>query len=300
MAEANELFPRIGPVQDKKFVATYQRKIEVIADSASWSGRQAIAFANTQGAGIILFASHPEETAARLINFRAEQVSDDSLMWHITLDYSTAVEIGEDGQPQSQQHPLERKAKVSYRTRKYTESILNTITGHPIRNFALDPLQQDIERARTVIQISRNLPFGDAFGGQQPLEDLIIENYVGTTNATTFLGKNPREVLLDDFDTELEQESGVVFWATNATFAISRITTAGTGSNATTVGGWVSRKLNAGYRELINGKWVTIFDQYGQRPTRPQLLDGSGRKMEPGTPATPAIPIWLEDRKSVV
>lgn len=284
MPTVNELAARRGPQTDKSFTRIYHRSIEVIfSESEAFSG--ALACIAT---GVSLWQPHPEDLNALCINFDPKSEQGDPRYWVVDLQYSSAVEIAEDGQPVSQSNPMERKARVRKSGRRYTEAIIRDINGTLLRNFAHDPYDHSEDRVRAAYLIQRDLPYGQAFGGKPPFESIAIEDYMGAINSAPFLGCFPKEVLCDDLEAEMKNENGNRFWEVQAVFVINRIKIV----EGVESGGWVTRKLNAGLRELINGKHVEIRDQFGRVPSRPALLDGNGRKLDPGTPAAPATPIY--------
>lgn len=287
MPTASELMGRRGPVTDKDFNRDYTRVFEVIfADNEIPIG--AVACIAT---GVALFSPHPEDSQALCINFRPE-AKDEDRYWLVTLDYSTRIEVSREGQPQSQQPPLERKGKIRLSGRKYQEAMTHDKERVLIANAANDPLEHSEERVRLCIQIQRNMPFNTSFGSTV-FNPLSIEQYMGAINSAPFLGFGVREVLCDDLSADMDYQQGQPFWDVNALFVINRFKNIPGKGNT---GGWLTRKLNAGYRKLVVtagvGAWLPILEN-GQRPARPVLLDTTGNPLPPGTPAVPAVPNWL-------
>jgi hypothetical protein len=273
------------PTIGKDFHREYSPlRVEVITDDDNAGWPLVLTFI-----GINLFSTHPDDSAAYCVNIKPQRDMDNPRYWIVEYQYSTKIDITVDNntgqpQPQTQTNPLERKGRIRFSTRRYQEAIIKDITGNPLRNTALDPFDHVEDRALLTIQIQRNLPLASPFGNIPVFNALTIADYVGSINSVAFLGFSNREVLCDDLEAEPKQESGgPPYWDVNALFVIKPFK----GTGKALRGGWLTRKLNAGYRELVDGAWVAI-EENGQRPARPVLLDINGQQMDPGTPGAPA------------
>lgn len=292
IASIVQLEPLSVPTIGKDYHREYSPlRFEVITDSDITNWPEVLA-----AIPISIFTPHPDDSNARCINITPKRDENHPRYWIVEYDYSTKIELSQDGQPQTQQNPLERKGRIVFSGRRYQEAIIRDQLGRPICNRANDPYETMADKVLTAIQIQRNLPFGVPFGAIPAFNTVDIAEYMGAINNQPFLGFQASEVLCDDLVAEPKQEAhGPPFWEVNALFVIKPIRQIApmTGVNAGDEGGWFTRKLNAGYRELIEGEWVPIFEN-GQRPSRPVLLDMNGRKLAPGTPSQPAAPFFLK------
>lgn len=276
--------PDPGPNIQPDGNAEYNVTFEVITETSISGDAMAIS------SGLpLIYSTHPDNPFARCVSIQPTQV--DSLYWTVRYHYSTKLDqlaTADIGQPggggggggggdsgfgdPKNENPLLRTPTFRFTSRKFTEYITHDINGVPLKNSAQDDYDPEpVEKTHLVLTVNKNLSLG-------LFTPLFIEQFVGCTNVNDYLGFASGEVLLDDLQADLSVEQNVVFWSVTAVFVFWKIKTI----NGNNFGGWKSRKLDAGFNELISGVLTPILLPGAQRPAKPYLLNGAGRKLTPG------------------
>ena len=187
-----------------------------------------------------------------------------SNLWKVTGTYGpwNPAELGDPAQAGNPFSPPARY-RLEWQTRP--EPVWADINGKPIVNSAGDlfdpPIEIDrligiitVERAEN---ISLNIPGTLALSGK--------------VNASSWNGFEPKTVRVAPIglpSLEYSQESNQFYYPMTYVFEWNPNT-------------WTREPLDAGYRQRISGKSVTILDDSGQPLSSPGLLDGHGNYLKP-------------------
>jgi hypothetical protein len=283
--EVNELHDDdAGPAIQSDGNAVYHRSFEVITDVAMSGDAMAVYSGLPQ-----LYALHNVNPFARVRTIQPTRHADADTYWTVRFEYSTKLDqlggadIGQPSPPPPggadpyNPDPLQRTSTYRFSSRKFTEYIINDINGVPLNNSAGDPYDPEpIEKSLLVVTVKKNLSLGVFI-------PVYISQFVGATNSLPFLNYSPAEALCDDLTAELMREKNVTFWEVQAVFVFNPIVQL----SGNFFGGWKTRKIDAGWNELIGGVRTPITLPGNQKPAQPYFLDGAGRKNP-----TASSPVW--------
>jgi hypothetical protein len=283
--EVNELHDDdAGPAIQSDGNAVYHRSFEVITDVAMSGDAMAVYSGLPQ-----LYALHNVNPFARVRTIQPTRHADADTYWTVRYEYSTKLDqlggadIGQPSPPPPggadpyNPDPLQRTSTYRFSSRKYTEYVTRDKDGFHFKNSANDNYDPEpIEKPLLVVTVKKNLSLGAFIPA-------YISQFVGATNSVPFLNFAPAEVLCDDLSAELMREKNVTFWEVQAVFVFKPIITLA----GNLFGGWKTRKLDAGWNELIAGVLTPISLPGNQKPAQPYLLNGAGRKLTAG-----AAPFW--------
>ena len=193
-----------------------------------------------------------------------------STRFSVEISYGIADAV--DLRKQEEQgNPLDWAPKISYPTETTDEPYFKDTAGTLVLNSSKQPFDNSPSRRRTriVISVQMNVP-------DSTFNPLSLAAYANTTNAAaatvdgviypigTLLMTAPQASEKQKHQVSPEE---VIEYRT-ITFQLL-IDPDGT---------WLDELADTGYDELIDGKWVPICDEHGQKVTKAFPLDGAGRK----------------------
>lgn len=269
-----------GPEVDANGVYTYQITMEAFTNDAGDTGDSVLA---TQNLPIQYVTKHPSNPLARVMTARAKQDENDHTYWVLTYGYSTSIRVlaqssgapAGGGSPSSpgagnstpthSVNPLDRRPKISLKTKSYKKPIFKSLVGTPITNAAGELFEATtIEVQRLLIDVRRNiLDFTYEY----------LNLMTGSMNALTFLGFDPFRVKCEMLEATEHFENEQFYWEIHGQFIVG--TAADILDAAYPAAWWSEWKLNAGFHYL-NGGVLTPCLVNGQRPSRPLLLAADG------------------------
>jgi hypothetical protein len=206
-----------------------------------------------------------EDANARCVFVRVtNDDGDNPRNWTVVAEYR-----GEDD-------PLFAPAEVKWGTVPYQAAKLKDTAGAIYRNSAGDVFEGGrlVDADRFVLTIVRNVPAAS----WNPID---MEPYQNSLNSDPFLAvRHPPGLAFRTC--KLKMTADLVwydgsktefYWRRTATIEYRKDT-------------WVGKVRDAGYREIITGKFANkpqpIILENGARPTSPQLLDGAGSRLAVG------------------
>lgn len=236
---------------------TVRRTYLVKADSSLEA--QVNALAKAAPAGLTALTANTRYTDAKVSSTR------------FNVEISYGVASATDLRKQEEQgNPLDWEPKISYPNEESEEPYFKDTEDTPAVNSAAQPFENPPTRRRTrmVIQVEVNVPEGT-------FDPLVLAAYADTRNGNV--------VTID----------GVTYPTSTLLMSAPQASAKQKWTDATTVieyrtitfrllidpdNNWSDMVADTGCDELIDGKWVPIVDEYGQKVTAPVPLDGNGRK----------------------
>lgn len=306
MIEVNELAHESpGPIVTEDGNREWNRRFEVITNSVM-SGIEVLAYSGLPR----LYFPHSVDISAFCVKIDPKKSTDSEYYWVCEYKYSTKTpqtvnpDVGQNPDEQagdpSNANPLLRTPTYRFSSRKMSEFITQDLKDNVMTNSAneaYDPIERP--RSLLVLNFSRNIH-------PSRFQARWISEFVYATNLTDFLGWAPHEVLIDEINGEPKKEFGIPFWELNVVFVFNPFITKTLGNDANPYyppgvdppangnllyrwGGWVTRRVDAGYMMLdANDNQVPIIIK-GQVPNKPQLLNNSGGLLTSG-----GIPYYRE------
>lgn len=265
---------------------TYRDTFEVIVNS---TGDDEQVVANAIGIPR-LGGSHHRDILAIVVDVAPEQSEETPYIWHVHVTYDSQPDfpnaVGPDGElapGEIPSNPLLMPATWRFTFTKTTEPatkwyaidkdgvLSNKLTA--ILNSSGLPFDPplNIEKARPVIRVTKNVPFVTADMLMQ-FEDAINDRQWG--RVPKWCAK------IDGVESGNKRENGVAFVELTLDIALKRDT-------------WMPKILDAGFYEKTQRtedgtppkqviKHTKIRDPFGHEATEPQPLDGNGKKLKFG------------------
>lgn len=216
---------------------------------------------------------HPSSPILLCRTLEPVQTAESPLKWIITADYSSEPLTIQQQQAQFTP-PLQRPAKISWRTNKYQQAIDKDVNGKAVINSAGDPFDptMEVKRSKWLCTIIKNV------AGVPPQ----IISFADGVNSAAFMVQGlsipPLAARLDEINiSELQEEVDGTgehwqYFVFSWSFELELIKD------------WRLRPLDCGFRANIPGdgtKRQMILDdnQPPQPVSSPALLDGNGYKL---------------------
>jgi len=192
-------------------------------------------------------------------------------VFKFTAKYSDENADIENQDPGTNENPLNDRPIIKPTAGMVTRSIHRDRDGHGILNAAKDPILQNMEDNTVGLRISANVAY-------LPLWVLSMRN---TTNANAFgvAGltipvNGARFILPSDFLSERKVRNDVPFYVFTYELRLDERDY------------HHGRPLDAGFREIKDGKQVSIKMDDGSEPSQPVPLNADGSRMSEPTPET--------------
>lgn len=248
---------------------------------------------------------HPDNVFATCRRLRITQKVG-SIWWTAQAEYSTKP-LTEDEKEREEPNPLDRRAKISWSTRSYTEPIDKDIDGNPVMNSAGDSFDPPVEREASywVATVEKNM---------LAVPTWIIE-YENAINESSYnidgLDVDPECSRLTGLSiSERLEENNVTYRRVGFQIEFrappngENYQDGGETNDPITPKGWTKCVLDEGLRHVPyrdeNGdtipidqlKKVNITDEQGELITSPALLDGLGMAIPQPTAADAKYLCW--------
>jgi hypothetical protein len=204
-------------------------------------------------------SEHPNDTEVLLKEFNiTEQQDTDTQCWIIEGRYSTNT-----ADPSLQNiDPINEPAVINFDTERVAQAWTTDLDDKAFVNSTGDPYDppEMVEDGILVAQYQDNIALG--VGSQ-------INDYLYSANETTFMGQNPKTVLISRFTLRRLFRNNILYYQRNVEFKVDPATD------------WTIRELvDQGYRVVSNNVPIGAGTG-GSMPSKPVLLNGHGGKLSP-------------------
>lgn len=219
------------------------------------------------------FDPHPTLLLATARRIRIKQLTESPFFWRVTITYSSEPINKEDKDTEENEDPLDRPPRISIDREQFEIPVFEDREGEAILNSAgdpyIDPIVWPASRKRyNVVYNAAAIPtWHDDLEGKTNDGNVTI-----TKGATAKTYDEDQLLYMPGPISDLKEENGVAYMEIGFSLLVKRET-------------WTVRMLDNGYQYLDSGtKKVIVIE--GDRPTDPQLLDGSGGLLASPSPST--------------
>lgn len=251
--------------RDHHYKRTYSRQLIVHTDSKFDGPAIILACQWVPQPGDVYATGYDRDNGARVKNVSCRIVDNDNTTWLVTVEYSSEVE-------ESPENPLLREPEVSWEFQQFQKPAERDVNGNTITNSAGDPFDPapEVDDSRPVLVVVKN---------EATFNEARAIQYQDAVNTDQFRGFEPNQAKIQSITGRKMEENNVEFWQVTYTVHFRRE-------------GWNLEILDRGYNEAGG---TPIFDEKGQKPSQPPLLNGSGQKLESsGTPQYRTYQVYKE------
>lgn len=246
---------------DDKYVREYSVPYRVRTSTPTDS---AVVVITALQAVVPIYTPHTEDGYALLKNWSVQE-TDLQTCWEATAEYSTSTADPTQQAP----NPLDEPADITWGSERVEIALQEDLDGESISNSAGDPFDPPlaVETGRQIVTVVKNQAFYTrTFAGL----------YLYHFNADSIWGLDAGQILMVQFDGKRAIKNGIVYypWTMQFKFCDYSMTT---WENATI--------LDAGFRYLSGGVYVSINDKNGQPVSKPAPMDGGGLPLVAGADA---------------
>jgi hypothetical protein len=217
-----------------------------------------------------LYEPHPDDDGVICKGIVPKQGDDDeSYVFDVTVEYNDDYS-GEDPDEPEDGNPLNRPVVIRGGFAEYDQVMVVDVNGGLIRNKAKDYFDPPVTRKGGAMRFSMtknyaslNLPF--------------LKQYKNAINSDTWFGQAPETVRIANITFDRSVESWkvddtttikVVIWQHTFEFELAE--------DSIGDGTWRKYVLNQGFKHLVGGLLLPLYDIDGNRISEPKLLTAAG------------------------
>lgn len=226
--------------------------------------------------------SHPDNFFLKARSITVDPYRDSPIHWLARVEYDSKPLDQKEKERQEISNPLSRAAVVEWESVQYEQVAEKDRDGNGVLNsagVAFDP-PATIPASRWVIRVSKNVA---------SVPDWVLSSNNRVNSAAVTVGGlefDAETLMLQGIKIgNLQEENGVEFYVFSFELHYQE-------------DGWALSLLDQGYEELDGGSLVPILID-GERPTSPQLLNGSGVKLADPVAAEDAVFLDFDVHKTI-